>query len=113
MEEVKIVGEDITRGEIEETLGSWLDGFQRKIKKVLLLPPDYTRSLSQAGLITQILYEKLSPDVQVDIMPALGTHVPVSDERGSRCSAGHPKECFIEHNWRDDIERIGEIPHPM
>ncbi len=111
MKEVNIVGEDITRREIEEALSSWLDGFQRKFDKVLLLPPDYTRSLSQAGLITQILYERLSPGAQVDIMPALGTHVPVSDEeRLKMFGPAIPKERFIAHDWRDDIERIGEIP---
>lgn len=111
MKEVKIVGEDITRKEIEEALSLWLEGFGRKPGKVLLLPPDYTRSLSQAGLITEILYEKLSPDTQVDIMPALGTHVPVSDEeRLKMFGPGIPKDRFIVHNWRDDVEKIGEIP---
>ena len=111
MKEVKIVGEDITRKEIEEALSSWLEGCRRRLRKVLLLPPDYTRSLSQAGLITEILYEKLSPDIQVDIMPALGTHVPVSDEERLKMFGPNiPKERFIVHNWRDDVEKIGEIP---
>lgn len=111
MKEVRILGQDIARKEIEKALGSWLDSFQCEFKKVLLLPPDYTRSLSQAGLVTQILYEKLSPDVQVDIMPALGTHVPVSDEERLKMFGGNiPKERFIDHNWRDDVEEIGEIP---
>ncbi len=111
MKEVRILGQDIARKEIKKALGSWLDSFQREFEKVLLLPPDYTRSLSQAGLVTQILYEKLSPDVQVDIMPALGTHVPVSDEERLKMFGGNiPKERFIDHNWRDDVEEIGEIP---
>lgn len=111
MKEVRIVGEDITRKEIEEALTTWLESFGHKPGKVLLLPPDYTRSLSQAGLITEILYEKLSPDTQVDIMPALGTHVPVSDEeRLKMFSPDIPKERFIVHNWRDDVEEIGTIP---
>lgn len=111
MKEFRIVKEEITRKEMEEALDSWLDGAQCKLKKVLLLPPDYTRSLSQAGLITEILYERLSPDTQVDIMPALGTHVPVSDEERLKMFGPKiPKERFIVHNWRDDIEKIGEIP---
>lgn len=111
MDDLRIVGEDIAKKEIEEALSSWLGGFRRKFKRVLLLPPDFTRSLSQAGLITEILYERLSPDAEVDIMPALGTHVPVSDEERLKMFGRNiPKERFIVHNWRDDVKKIGEIP---
>ena len=54
----------------------------RSLSHVLLLPPDFTRYHSNAGLITQLYYRELtSAGVQVDVMPALGTHVPVSREQ--------------------------------
>ena len=49
-------------------------------KKVLLIPPDFTRCYSYAGEITKILWDELTPGVQVDIMPALGTHMEMSRE---------------------------------
>ena len=49
------------------------------VQKALLLPPDYTRMHSGAGRITNMLYHKLSP-TPTDVMPALGTHVPVTEE---------------------------------
>lgn len=111
MKDVRIVGEDITCKEMEQALSSWLEGFGDKLKKVLLLPPDYTRNHSKAGLVTDVLYKKLSPDTQVDIMPALGTHAAVSDEeRIKMFGPDIPKDRFIVHNWRDDVVKIGEIP---
>lgn len=49
-------------------------------KKVLIIPPDYTRCYSYAGEITQLLYKKLSPSAQIDVMPALGTHMAMNED---------------------------------
>ena len=48
--------------------------------KVLILPPDYTRMYSGAGKITAQYYGMLSGKCEVDVMPALGTHVPMTKE---------------------------------
>lgn len=82
----------------------------RNLRKVLLIPPDITRLNSGAGLITALYYELLR-DVQVDILPALGTHVPMTrEEQISFFSGSIPAERFLEHNWRDGVTKIGEIP---
>lgn len=83
----------------------------KNLKKVLILPPDYTRMYSGAGKITNIYYNLLKEQCTVDIMPALGTHRPVTKEE-SEAFFGEdiPYEKLIVHNWRKDVVKIGEIP---
>ena len=97
--------------EVRSTLKSWINSLSIELQNVLLLPPDFTRGNSGAGFIVQELYELLGSSVEIDIMPALGTHVPMSDEEltvmfGSKI----PRECFVDHDWRKDVAKIGEIP---
>ena len=67
----------ISDTELKEALEKSLAG--RTLQKVLIIPPDFTRFHSQAGKITSIYYHLLTAmGAQVDIMPALGTHEPVS-----------------------------------
>ena len=99
-----------SEGEIREMLLSSLEGDMGKIKKALLLPPDYTRYHSNAGLITRILYEELSKTASVDIMPALGSHVPVTRGEWEDMFRGIPFERMLVHSWRDDVVKIGTVP---
>jgi len=82
----------------------------RNLKKVLLIPPDITRLNSGAGLITALLYDLLE-DVHVDVLPALGTHVPMTrDEQIAFFGDKIPADRFLIHRWRDGVTKIGEIP---
>jgi len=100
----------ITDSEIKSALEQTLKD-RGELKRVLLIPPDYTRLNSYAGVITGIYYDMLSEKCRVDIMPALGTHMPMSDdERIEMFGIRIPKECFINHNWRTDVVKIGEVP---
>ncbi len=100
----------ITDSEIKSALEQTLKD-RGELKRVLLIPPDYTRLNSYAGVITGIYYDMLSEKCRVDIMPALGTHMPMSDdERIEMFGSRIPKECFINHNWRTDEVKIGEVP---
>lgn len=111
MKDIRLVGDDIGREQVEAAIEAWLSEYPTRLRKVLLLPPDFTRGHSQAGLIVQVLYRMLSPAVQVDIMPALGTHVPVSrDERLEMFGPGIPEGRFLVHNWRTDVVKLGEVP---
>ena len=107
-------GEDLdlrqVRARVEETLRAWLAGLGRELKKVLLIPPDFTRYHSGAGVITQILYRMLAPDCQVDIMPALGTHLPLSETERTAMFGEIPADRFFVHDWRKDLVQIGEVP---
>ena len=77
--------------------------------KVIAIPPDFTRFHSRAGALTSMTYEYYQ-DKLVDIMPALGTHVPMPAWQLDKMFAGVPHELFREHRWRDDVLTIGQVP---
>jgi len=110
---IRIANSDsgITNEELRSILDEVLNGVQKPLKKILLLPPDFTRMHSGAGKITAMIYSKLKDTVQVDIMPALGTHDPMTREQVEAFFEGVvPYEQVIVHNWREDVVRIGEVP---
>ena len=77
---------------------------------VLILPPDYTRYHSNAGFITNQYYHLLKErGVEVDILPALGTHVAMTSEELTKMYGDIPHEVFLVHNWRHDVEKIGVV----
>ena len=95
--------------QLKEALQKSLEG--RDLKKVLILPPDFTRMYSGAGKITAIYYELLKDTCQVDIMPALGTHVPMTREEWvAFFGEGVPFDRMLIHNWRTDVVKLGEVP---
>ena len=99
----------IPEGVLKDALKKSLEG--RNLKKVLILPPDFTRMYSGAGKITAIYYELLKDTCQVDIMPALGTHVPMTQEEWvAFFGEGVPFDRMLIHNWRTDVVKIGEVP---
>ena len=99
----------LSQGEIKEALLRSLEG--RELKKALIIPPDFTRFHSNAGFITNVYYHALTErGCEVDILPALGTHVPVTEEEAAAMFGDVPYEKFIPHNWREDVVRIGEVP---
>jgi nickel-dependent lactate racemase len=96
---------------LQAALTESLAQYGKPLKKVLLLPPDFTRFHSGTGKLTNMYYKMLSPTCQVDIMPALGTHMPMSDDEiNEMFGSDIPKECFINHNWRTDVVTVGQVP---
>ena len=74
------VEEGLSPEEIKTALLESLEG--REVKNALILPPDFTRFHSNAGYITNVYYHALTErGANVDILPALGTHVPVTPEQ--------------------------------
>ena len=79
--------------------------------KVLIIPPDYTRYHSKAGFISNVCYHYYADKgAEVDILPALGTHVPVTEEEAADMFGDIPFSRFIPHAWRTDVMNIGEVP---
>ena len=77
----------------------------------LVLPPDITRFHSGAGPLTRLLWDELTPAAAVDVMPTLGTHFPMtSDERLRMYGETIPADVFKEHNWREELVRLGAVP---
>jgi nickel-dependent lactate racemase len=103
-------GENIifTYDELREAIFSSLEKFGLK-KRVLALPPDFTRYHSQAGILTKFVYDYYKESL-VDVMPALGTHVAMTDTEISNMYISVPKNLFRVHNWRNDLETLGEVP---
>ena len=54
-------------------------------RKVLAIPPDFTRANSMAGPLTCLTHEYFGPRL-TDVMPALGTHAPMADWQIAGCS---------------------------
>lgn len=101
--------EGLSREEIRQALLASLEG--RALKKVLIIPPDFTRFHSNAGLISNIYYHELvSRGVEVDILPALGTHAPMTKEQAEAMYGDIPFEKFLVHDWRHDVVKLGEVP---
>ncbi len=83
----------------------------RSVKKALILPPDFTRFHSGAGYITNVCYHALTArGASVDILPALGTHTPMTEAQLDAMFGDIPHERFLVHDWRHDVVRLGEIP---
>lgn len=100
--------EGLSEEEIKEALKeSLVDG----LTNVLVVPPDYTRFHSNAGFITNYYYHELvDRGVKVDILPALGTHVPMTDAELTKMYGDIPHDVFIAHNWREDVVSLGKVP---
>ena len=80
-------------------------------KKVLLLPPDFTRYHSKAGFLTNASYHYYAArGASVDILPTLGTHRAMTQTEALEMFGDVPFERFLVHNWRTDVVKIGEVP---
>jgi len=78
-------------------------------KKVLVVPPDITRVHSRAGDLTRMTYEYYKNGL-TDILPALGTHMPMTGYEISYMFRDIPENLFRVHDWRNDLVEIGEVP---
>ena len=78
-------------------------------KRVLAIPPDYTRFPSRAGELTEFTWEFYGSKL-TDILPALGTHSPMTDEQISHMFGKTPRNLFRDHDWRNDVVTLGIVP---
>ena len=76
---------------------------------VLALPPDFTRFNSRGGFLCCLAHEYYREFLK-DVMPALGTHVPMTEEQLDRMFPTLPKSLVREHDWRNDVVTVGEVP---
>jgi nickel-dependent lactate racemase len=78
-------------------------------KRVLAVPPDFTRFHSKAGELTELAWEFYGERL-VDVLPALGTHKAMTDAELARMFGRTSRELFRVHDWRNDIVTLGEVP---
>jgi nickel-dependent lactate racemase len=102
------INTSITYPELRDIIFSTLDKIGNK-KKVLAIPPDFTRFHSQAGPITYLVYDYYKESLK-DILPALGTHFAMTENEINTMYKGVPKDLFRVHNWKKDIVTVGTVP---
>lgn len=80
------------------------------LRRVLILPPDMTRLHSWAGFLTCELFEQLHRDTELAILPAVGTHLPMTADELTHMFPGVPHSVFHAHDWRNGVVPLGEVP---
>ncbi|MBD3391992.1 MAG: DUF2088 domain-containing protein [Chitinivibrionales bacterium] len=100
--------EHLTGDDLREGLRAAL-GVLGPRRKVLAIPPDFTRAHSRAGELTRYAREYYT-NALTDILPAIGTHAPMSDAERERMFGDIPKNLFRAHNWRSDLVTLGRVP---
>lgn len=98
----------LSEKEIKEGLYSAFEKLGKK-KKVLAIPPDFTRFHSRAGELTRYSYQYYK-ERMTDILPALGTHFAMTEKEIDEMFGNVPKELFRVHCWKDDLVTLGEVP---
>jgi len=77
--------------------------------RVLAVPPDQTRLHSRAGDLTRYAWQYYGDRLKA-VIPALGTHAAMQPGQIAHMFGEMPHELFHVHNWRTDIETLGEVP---
>jgi nickel-dependent lactate racemase len=101
-------GDSLSAEELREGLYAALEKIGPR-KKVIAIPPDITRFPSRAGEITNLAW-KYYGDKLTDILPATGTHYPMTDEEIRMMFSDTPRGLFREHNFRGDLAVLGRVP---
>jgi nickel-dependent lactate racemase len=108
-------GLDLSDGEIDELFSGALVRVLEDLgdpRPVIILPPDGTRFHSRAGYLTDLACRELlrsGAERLGAVMPALGTHAPMTAAALGRMFPGTPPEKFRVHNWRRDVVELGRL----
>jgi nickel-dependent lactate racemase len=98
----------LSEEDIKEGLYSSFEKIGQK-NKVLAIPPDLTRFHSRAGDLTRYSYYYYK-DKLTDILPAIGTHFPMTDKEIGIMYGDTPKSLFRIHKWKEDLATLGIVP---
>jgi len=109
----------LSPADVKKILQAGLPQGEFKNRKVLLIVPDHTRT-APVGQMFQETYQWLSPVAkQIDVMVALGTHPPMSQEAichrlglsTEEKAKSYPKVKLLNHAWDDDkaLVEVGKI----
>ncbi len=79
-----------------------------KASRVIAVPPDITRFHSSAGPLVLALHRRYGSSL-TDVLPALGTHAPMTPPEIARMYPGVPPELFRVHDWRTGLANLGEV----
>jgi nickel-dependent lactate racemase len=99
---------DLTPQQLQQLLNDALAKLGQR-HSVLAVPPDQSREHSRAGDLTNFAWQYYGDRLKA-ILPALGTHTPMRADQLSRMFGDVPQNLFHVHNWRTDVETLGEVP---
>ena len=99
---------DLSSGQLNQLLTESLAKLGER-SRVLAVPPDQSREHSRAGDLTRFAWQYYGDRLKA-VLPALGTHTAMWPEQIARMFGAMPLELFRVHNWRTDVETLGEVP---
>jgi hypothetical protein len=102
------VDTDISSQELQSLLEDALAKLGAR-DRVLAVPPDQSRFHSRAGDLTRYAWQYFGERLKA-VLPALGTHTPMRDDQMTHMFGDMPQDLFHVHNWRTDVETLGEVP---
>src|ERR1017187_3252878 len=76
---------------------------------VIAIPPDMSRAQSRAGELTGYVWQYYADRLKA-VLPAIGTHTPIQPDQIEHMFGQVPQDLFRIHNWRTDVETVGEVP---
>ena len=99
---------ELSAEELEAGLRAAFDALGKR-RRVLAVPPDFTRFHSRAGQLTEMTWRYFGDRLGA-VLPALGTHRAMSDEQIATMFGRVPRGLFHVHDWRNDVVTLGEVP---
>ncbi len=98
----------LSRRDLREGLFQALDKLGKR-NNVLAVPPDITRLHSCAGELTSCSCQYYGRSLTA-VLPALGTHTPMTSGEINRMFPGIPHRLFRKHKWQTDLTTLGTVP---
>ena len=115
-----MAGASLSADEVRKILQAGLPQESFRGRRVLLIVPDHTRTVPVGQLFREVHAWIGTLAKEVDVMVALGTHPPMSQEAichrldltPEQKSKEYPKVKLLNHAWDDDkvLAEIGKIP---
>jgi nickel-dependent lactate racemase len=99
---------DLSPRQLEELLLESLAKLGTR-NSVLAVPPDQSREHSRAGALTGYAWKYYGDRLKA-VLPALGTHNAMKPAQIARMFGEVPQKLFRVHDWRTEIETLGEVP---
>jgi len=102
------IGTDLSPQQLQLLLEEALAKLGQR-SRVLAVPPDLSRLHSRAGELTAYAWQYYRDHLKA-VLPALGTHTALRPDQIARMFGDVPQNLFHVHNWRTDVETLGEVP---
>lgn len=102
------INQEFSSEDLKKGLFEALEKMGKK-HRVLAIPPDYTRLPSRAGELTEYAWQFYG-DAMTDVLPALGTHSPMTPHQIAHMFGTLPASLIREHDWRNDVVTLGHVP---